>query len=715
MSFMTGYMKQLSFATLAVLVSVLAGCGGSDESNAVTESPLWCKSPETINEIGNACELVITPCNYPEVANADTQLCEMSKEAWIDGSNGITMPVPAYTPAANELVIYFQFETPTDGSAIDYNLAGLHAWNNADCNSYADFDRPEGTTPWGSSLAWTGIDDNFGAYWVMNTIDPPNCINFIVYDAIGSVKFSGEDDILVDISTVNTGELFLLEKETTIFPFPRTFASLVVPGGSTPAPLECEAPLIANEAGDECVTDPNAVPTIVDGAAELYLRGLIDWETTDDSNKFVYSKGVYTMALAVTGSATAYDFKVADADWNVINAFGASEGDETVVLGESKTLIASEELGKNISLTIPNNGNYQFILDISDTEAPTLTVIEVAYDKVLYVKGDMNEWANALPMVYKGENIYTSLHPLEMQDYAFKVADANWTDATNFGIATEGAVVPLDTATTLVFGEDVAQNINFTAAAAGTYRFILDATNKGAPILTIENAVPYSGRTLYLKGDMNDWSTTPNFDFALTDTTYVVNALIDNTKKYGFKIASDGWENDSTMGAFAGEGDVVIGEEKLLTLPGEDNIAIEVTENKILTFTLDATDFTAPKLTVTEAPAPYQERTMYLKGDMNGWATEEAYILTYAAGIYTIETLLPVRSYNFKIASADWEEDSTVGGVVDDNILTAGEAKTLTLPGADITFDVTKEATYVFTLNAINPLRPMLTITEKTN
>jgi hypothetical protein len=714
MSFMTGYMKQLKFATLAVMVGVLAGCGGSDESTAVTESPLWCKSPETINEAGNACELVITPCNYPEVANPETQLCEMSKEEWIDGSNGITMPVPAYTPAANELVIYFQFETPTDGSEIDYNLAGLHAWNNADCNSYADFDRPEGTTPWGSSLAWTGVDDNFGAYWVMNTIDPPNCVNFIVYDAISSVKFSGDPDVIVDISSVNTGALFLLENETTVFPYPRTFDSLVVPGGSTAPPLVCEAPLIVNEAGDECVTDPNAVPTIVDGAAELYLRGLIDWDTTDDTNKFVYSEGVYTMALAVTGSSEAYNFKIADADWNEINAFGASEGEETVVLGEGKALIASEELGKNISLTIPTDGNYQFILDVSDTEAPSLTIIEVAYDKVLYVKGEMNEWSNTLPMEYKGENIYTSIYALEAQDYAFKVADANWTEATNFGIATEGDILPIDTPTTLVFGENVAQNINFTVATAGTYRFKLDATIKDAPVLTIENAVPYSGRTMFLKGDMNGWSSTPGFDLALTDTIYTVNALIDNTKKYGFKIASDGWEDDSTMGAFTGEGDVVIGEEKLLTLPGEENIAIEVTEDKILTFTVDATNFAEPKLTVTEAAVPYQGRTMYLKGDMNDWATDEAYTLTYAAGIYTIETLLPVRSYNFKIASEGWEDDSTIGGITDDNVLTAGEAKTLTLPGDNITFDVTKEATYVFTLNAINPSRPMLTITEKT-
>ena len=106
MSFMTGYMKQLSFATLAVMVSVLTGCGGSDGSTAVTESPLWCKSPETINEAGNACELVITPCNYPEVAN-DLGLCEMSRGEWVPGANGINMPETEYIPASGEVVLYY--------------------------------------------------------------------------------------------------------------------------------------------------------------------------------------------------------------------------------------------------------------------------------------------------------------------------------------------------------------------------------------------------------------------------------------------------------------------------------------------------------------------------------------------------------------------------------------------------------------------------------
>ena len=53
---------------------------GVAEAEIVTESPLWCKAPETINEAGTACELVITQCNYPEVANPETLLCEMSLE-----------------------------------------------------------------------------------------------------------------------------------------------------------------------------------------------------------------------------------------------------------------------------------------------------------------------------------------------------------------------------------------------------------------------------------------------------------------------------------------------------------------------------------------------------------------------------------------------------------------------------------------------------------
>ena len=128
------------------------------------------------------------------------------------------MPEPVYIAGAGEVVYYYNL------SSGDYDGWGLHAWNNADCQSYADYDRPEGGTAWGSSLPFDGIDPNFGAYWVLNIIESPNCTNFIPYNFDAGIQTS---DLSVDLSspaTNPTGNFYVLEgNESTVFPYPRTF------------------------------------------------------------------------------------------------------------------------------------------------------------------------------------------------------------------------------------------------------------------------------------------------------------------------------------------------------------------------------------------------------------------------------------------------------------------------------------------------------------
>jgi hypothetical protein len=103
----------------------------------------------------------------------------------------------------------------------------------------------------------------------------------------------------------------------------------------------------------------------------------------------------------------------------------------------------------------------------------------------MYVKGTMNEWSNAQEMVYDGNNIYSSEYVLDATSYEFKVADADWTEATNFGAATGDEALELDMTKDLVFGEGIAQNITLDIVTAGTYKFSLDATDTSAPVLTV--------------------------------------------------------------------------------------------------------------------------------------------------------------------------------------------------------------------------------------
>lgn len=718
---MSMYMKKLLTTMLfALSAAVLSSCGGDQVGlTGTADTLLICKAPETLTEDGSACELVIVPCNYPEVPN-ELGLCVMDTGPWSDGANGITMPEPEYIPQDGEVVLYYALKNG------EYTGWGLHAFNEGQCTSWAMFDAPGGDdavtgTSWGIPIDPVGVDPNFGAYWVMDTTANVNCGNWIPYnfDAGSQVQFTAIADLT---GNPDSQSFFLLEGLDLVFPHPRTFDSLVVPGGST---LTCEEPQILNETGDACIDDPTALVTFVPGEATLYLKGSFnDWlgdEATDEIKAeyvFEYADGVYTMATAIAASTEDYSFKIADDLWSEPTSFGATATEEPVVLAEGKTLVVGEDVGQNITLTVSADTNYQFIFDATDPELPVLTVIEVPLKRVMYVKGTLNEWSNSQAMVYDGDNIYTSVFTLDATDYEFKVADANWTDDTNFGATLGDEMLDLDTPKSLVFGEGVAQNITLTIAEAGNYKFVLDTTTPEAPVLTVSTAVPYGNNELYLKGTMNGWSQVEGFGFGYADNHYTLATLLD-AATHEFKIAPDDWNDAATIGALPDNTLITLDEALTVAVKddgGTENLRFIVDAPAMYQFDIDATDKHAPVLVVSEY-TPFAARTMMLKGTMNGWSNDVAYEFTYAAGIFTLETTLDAATHEFKVASADWEDDSTIGGLLDMNLVVVAEPLTVAIKDdggtENIRLVVEAQTTYIFTVDATIVGAPVLTVAVK--
>lgn len=697
---MSKYFKQLTMVLLAICSVTLVGCGGSDTATVQEESPLWCKSPDTLSEDGTQC--IANPCVYPQIPSATG--CAYDTNEWVPGANGYDMPTPEYTPQSGEVVLYYALK---DGVYDDW---GLHAWNNETCNSYADFNRENGGTEWTVPIEPTGIDPNFGAYWVMDLVEDPNCVWFIPHNLELNLQTS---DLQVTVSNIEanpTGAFFVLESfESTIFPYPRTFESLVVPGGAAPTCGEGE---ILNEAGDACIPDPNIeVPDVfIPGEATLYLRGGMNGWEAQDGYAFTYADNIYTMVARIEGSADPIEFKIADADWNAPTSFGSMEGEQEITLGEGKTLTVTD--GQNLQINVTDTANYQFTFDASNPEEPVLTVIEVAYDKLMYVKGSMNEWSNVKHMVYEGNGIYTSQYSLAAGDYEFKVADADWTEQTNFGAAEGDEQLNLDEAKALVFGEGVAMNIKMTIAEEGNYNFVLDATNLESPVITVSNAVPYGDKTLYLKGSMNGWGTVEGYEFAYADNHYTWIGVI-AAGEHEFKIADPDWLGTSTLGAQTDDQDIALDTAKTLTLPG-DNLKLSVAEDTLFMLDVNATDKNAPVLTVTKH-VPYFGRTMYLKGSMNGWANDDAYVFSVSdTGIMTLDVTLEAGSFEFKVADADWQNDSTLGSVAGSENVALGEGVTMSLPGdGNMMIDIADGGDYTFTVDASKPSMPVLTVVAK--
>lgn len=212
-----GFKKLVILSSLSLAISACGGGGGSEEpkpstvpsnsapvintftaqvntSNSLEYTYSWSVT-DTDNDTltctlvtgDGATDITITDCatnsstvvNYQLSGNFTANLnvadpnnataSETIDISVIDNSD--TLPQPSVIAGDNELVIFYQRP--------DNNYAGwiVHLWNNDSCNSYANAD-----TEWTTGQAQTGIDPNYGAYWVIDLkADHDNCANFIVH------------------------------------------------------------------------------------------------------------------------------------------------------------------------------------------------------------------------------------------------------------------------------------------------------------------------------------------------------------------------------------------------------------------------------------------------------------------------------------------------------------------------------------------------------
>ncbi|NDW20134.1 alpha-1,6-glucosidase domain-containing protein [Alteromonas hispanica] len=186
----------------------------------------------------------------------------------------------------------------------------------------------------------------------------------------------------------------------------------------------------------------------------------------------------------------------------------------------------------------------------------------------------------------------------------------------------------------------------FVKPQSGSQGYGLSAfATSGAP-----DVVPYGDTVAYLRGDMNGWSLDNAFTYQ-GDGVYTVAVPLEGGTTYGFKFASEDWATVN-FGALDGDdSNVVENEEKVL---GRTNTNLMFTPSIDATylFIIDASDSEAPALLI-ENEEPYVGTSVYLRGAMNDWGTEEEF--NYQGGrVYTFARNMEPGTYEFKVASEDW-------------------------------------------------------------
>ncbi|HEY9043032.1 MAG TPA: alpha-1,6-glucosidase domain-containing protein [Rheinheimera sp.] len=209
----------------------------------------------------------------------------------------------------------------------------------------------------------------------------------------------------------------------------------------------------------------------------------------------------------------------------------------------------------------------------------------------VFVRGAMNGWGEVDTFSYEGDGIYMATIDIAAGSYEFKVASADWS-TVDFGAGANGQAVTLGQAKTL--GRSGA-NLQLNLVNSATYVFVLDANNKDAPVLTVQELPPYGVDTVvYLKGSMNGWSNNSPMMYA-GGNIYSIDISLDAIS-YEFKFADANW---AAINYGAGNGAFTLGEAKALEY-NAGNLSLNVTEAGSYRFSVDATVPEAPVMTITK-------------------------------------------------------------------------------------------------------------------
>jgi len=208
-------LKVWRIAALILTALFIVGCGGSGVESG-SNNLLTCNVPNVPNADGTAC--VAPPpiqCDAPTVPNETNDACVVGADP--------SLPLPVFFPADNQAVLYYnRAAVDADNSTTDPAYEGwrLHTWNNDECDAYADAD-----TDWANGRQHTGIDPNYGAYWILDLKDNfDNCHNFIIHlgtdDAGKELGGSDFQASLVQDDETYVRMNFTLSGEPTLFEYP---------------------------------------------------------------------------------------------------------------------------------------------------------------------------------------------------------------------------------------------------------------------------------------------------------------------------------------------------------------------------------------------------------------------------------------------------------------------------------------------------------------
>lgn len=323
----------------------------------------------------------------------------------------------------------------------------------------------------------------------------------------------------------------------------------------------------------------------------------------------------------------------------------------------------------------------QGLIVMSIDDGIDLTDLDPANDAlVVVVNASDSEQSHTIPTATG-----FSLHPTLAASVDARVASASFSEGVGEGTFT----VPAKTMAVFVKAQGAEQGEGLSAYATS-----------GAP-----DVVPYGDTLVYLRGDMNGWSTDDAFEYK-GEGIYAVAVALTGGTTYNFKFASEDWSSVNYGAQSAAENAVTEGEDKTLAATN-DNLVFTPAIDATYYFEVYAGEPTAPVLNVVNEE-PFPGTIVYVRGDMNSWGTSTPF--TYDGGrIYTATVALTAGNYNFKIASEDWSTVNFGAENSSETVVELGVEELLFQTNDNLNITIAADANYVFIFD-MTDLEPKLRV-----
>lgn len=486
--------------------------------------------------------------------------------------------------------------------------------------------------------------------------------------------------------------------------------SVTIKQGATATLTATVSPSNADDPSITWSSDNTSVATVVNGVVTAVAAGTANITVTTVD-------GGFTATCAVKVKPSQYTFyAINSAQWPTVAAhyWGGADGGSSWpgadMVKESETIngfniysitissdftnimftnkIDGDNNKKTADLTTEgNNGKYY---DIKGAKwYASLSEVPVSYD--YYVVGSFNGWntADAAYGMTKEGDVYKK-EVTFAKDAQFKVCNGTWGAAWGAQNLGDNKYTELGGTDNIVMNEEKTFTIIF---------------NPAQNLLTFEGLTPEAVVTYdyYVIGTINGWATKDE-NFGMTDENadgvYEKEVTL-AAGNHEIKVNNGTWDNDNTFGydqlSVKYEG-VSRGSGE-----GDNNIVIELTENKTITVKFDKN---AKKITLDGLTEKAPEPTFdyYIVGSFNGDDPKKAENgMTLDGTVYKATVTLAAGDNTLKVTDGTWENTWGYGqlGAAYEEVSDAGEYNNIKITLAaeksiTVIFDATGEGKITF-------------------